>query len=321
MANLVGDSNSADIPAVSGTNPTGHGLHGQSTSGAGVWGVSEVGEGVHGETNAPNLPAVTGFNSGGSAGVWGQSTSGPGTFGISDSGEGVHGETRAPDLAAVAGINTGEGVGVYGQSISGRAVVGISTTGEGVHGATNAPDLAAVVGINESTGPGVYGRGSNWAGVFEGNVLVTGDLTTNGDIFLPNADCAEEFDAEGETPIDPGTLMVLDDSGRLCVSVRPYDRRVIGVVSGAGSLRSGIVLGKRDGRQNAVQIALVGTVYCKVDTHNNPVRVGDLLTSSPTPGHAMKAEEGGSSFGAVIGKAMGFLAEGTGMIPILVALQ
>jgi hypothetical protein len=36
---------------------------------------------------------------------------------------------------------------------------------------------------------------------------------------------------------------------------------------------------------------LVSKVYCKVDAQYASIEVGDLLTSSPTPGCAMKAED------------------------------
>jgi hypothetical protein len=52
-----------------------------------------------------------------------------------------------------------------------------------------------------------------------------------------------------------------------------------------------------------------------------PIEVGDLLTTSPTPGHAMKATDPVRAFGAVIGKALRALGDGQGLIPILVALQ
>jgi hypothetical protein len=45
------------------------------------------------------------------------------------------------------------------------------------------------------------------------------------------------------------------------------------------------------------------------------------LTTSPTPGHAMKAVDALKAFGAVIGKALKPLDRGVDMIPILVTLQ
>src|SRR5262249_53947864 len=54
----------------------------------------------------------------------------------------------------------------------------------------------------------------------------------------------------------------------------------------------------------AAQIALMGKVCCKVDATFAPVKVGDLLTTSSTTGHAMKATNPMLAFGAVIGKAL-----------------
>ena len=65
----------------------------------------------------------------------------------------------------------------------------------------------------------------------------------------------------------------------------------------------------------------MGKVYCKVDAQYAPIEVGDLLTTSPTLGHAMKAEDPWKAFGAVLGKALRPLAAGQGLIPILIALQ
>jgi hypothetical protein len=66
---------------------------------------------------------------------------------------------------------------------------------------------------------------------------------------------------------------------------------------------------------------LLGKVYCKVDSQYSSIEVGDLLTTSPTPGFAMKASEPGKAFGAVIGKALRPMNMGQGLIPILIALQ
>jgi hypothetical protein len=68
-------------------------------------------------------------------------------------------------------------------------------------------------------------------------------------------------------------------------------------------------------------VALIGKVTCKVDARYGSVEIGDLLTTSPTPGHAMKAVDYASAFGAVIGKALRPLSEGCDLVPILVALQ
>lgn len=142
-----------------------------------------------------------------------------------------------------------------------------------------------------------------------------------GDIVLGNADCAEDFDVVPEQIIEPGMVLVCDDEGALRPSTQAYDHRVAGVVAGAGDFRPGMILGRQPGVANRQPISLTGKTYCRVDAAYAPIRVGDLLTTSDTPGCAMKAEDPGRAFGAVIGKALRPLACGQGLIPILVALQ
>jgi len=115
--------------------------------------------------------------------------------------------------------------------------------------------------------------------------------------------------------------MVIGENSRLRISQAAYDRRVAGVVAGAGTYRPGIVLGRKNTVTDALPIALVGRTFCKVDADYGAVSIGDLLTISPRPGHAMKAGDPAHAFGAVIGKALGALRSGTGLLPILVALQ
>jgi hypothetical protein len=60
---------------------------------------------------------------------------------------------------------------------------------------------------------------------------------------------------------------------------------------------------------------------CKVDARHVPIEIGNLLTTSHKAGHAMKAEGFRRALGAGLGKALKALCEGTGTIPIMVALQ
>jgi hypothetical protein len=68
-------------------------------------------------------------------------------------------------------------------------------------------------------------------------------------------------------------------------------------------------------------VALTGRVWCKVDATFGAVKPGDLLTTSSTAGHAMKASDSGRRAGAVIGKAMTSLEDGRGLVLVLVNLQ
>jgi hypothetical protein len=59
----------------------------------------------------------------------------------------------------------------------------------------------------------------------------------------------------------------------------------------------------------------------QADAANGAIRPGDLLTTSSTPGHAMKVTDHARAQGAILGKAMTSLAEGKGMVLVLVTLQ
>jgi hypothetical protein len=144
---------------------------------------------------------------------------------------------------------------------------------------------------------------------------------TKGDIILANADCAEEFEVDQAHDVEPGSVVVLNPSGKLTATTTAYDKRVVGVVSGAGNLRPGVVLDRRVGSTTRRAVALIGKVNCRVDADIRPVEIGDLLTSSETRGYAMKAERTTEAFGAIIGKALSPLSSGCGLIPILVTLQ
>ena len=115
--------------------------------------------------------------------------------------------------------------------------------------------------------------------------------------------------------------MVLGEEGKLEQSRKAYDKRVAGVVSGAGGYKPGIVMDTHESSNLRQPVALLGKVFCKVDAAHGPIEIGDLLTTSPTPGHAMKADDPLKAFGTVIGKALRPLKESQGLIPILIALQ
>jgi hypothetical protein len=164
---------------------------------------------------------------------------------------------------------------------------------------------------------------ASMGGTFSGQELLRvtadGNVVVPGDILLTGADCAEQFDVVGSQFPEPGTVVVIDESGALRESGEPYDKKVAGVVSGAGDCRPALVLDKRMSEDPRVAVALVGKVYCKVDAEYSPIEVGDVLTTSLTPGYAMKASD--QAFGCILGKALRPLKEGRALIPILVALQ
>lgn len=227
---------------------------------------------------------------------------------------------------SILGLNCSGGVGVHGKTNSGVAVrgdsdsfhgvFGRSNKHDGIHGRSAAPDHAGVAAVNETNGIGLFAQSNGGlAGSFNGDVEVTGDIR------LVNQDVAEEFDVDETAGAEPGSVMVFDADGKLRPCYEPYDKKVAGVIAGAGPFKPAIVLGKVPSGHGRVPIALVGKAYCKVDSKYGKVGVGDLLTPSPTLGHAMKVNDPVKGFGAVLGKALCPLDSGRSLIPILIALQ
>jgi hypothetical protein len=139
---------------------------------------------------------------------------------------------------------------------------------------------------------------------------------------ITGADLAERFPCSDEE-VESGTVMEIDprDPGKLRIARGAYNRRVAGVVSGANDFAAGAILGNIPGHENAPAIALSGRVYVMCDATSDPIEPGDLLTTSETPGHAMKAVDHVKAHGAILGKAMTRLESGRGNVLVLVSLQ
>lgn len=144
------------------------------------------------------------------------------------------------------------------------------------------------------------------------------------------ADVAEPFNVNSEcrlqnAEIKPGMVVTIDPDkvGELRISANAYDKTVAGVISGANGVNPGMVLTQTgsvaDGKH---PVALTGRVWCWCDADAaGPISAGDMLTTSDTPGHAMRVRDHNRAHGAVIGKAMSSLKSGKGMALVLVNLQ
>jgi len=294
---------------------------------------------------------VFGRNSNNS-GVAGESVSSSGVVGTSDTGYGVEAISVDSFALFAAGTGTGQaavftgnvGIGAQGQATQFTPGASLEVAGSGAKfsgtiAAETHTDPNVYIGF--LTSPRIIFGGSttreidNLGGVMRffrpgvvdmtidgsGNVGISATLSVAADIILTNADCAEEFDIAAAAEVEPGTVMVLDRHGALQPSQQAYDKKVAGVISGAGDYRPGLILDKKESSEGRLPVALLGKVYCKVDAKYAPVEIGDLLTTSPTLGHAMRADDPAKAFGAVIGKALQPLSSGQGLIAILVTLQ
>jgi len=146
-----------------------------------------------------------------------------------------------------------------------------------------------------------------------GNVYADGSFTGGG------ADVAERIDVT--EAVEPGDVVEIDpdNPGKFRKAREALSTRVAGVISTA----PGVVLGNKSAEHNDARpiLALAGRVPVKATAKYGAIAVGDLLVSSPIPGYAMKCPEKSQCIGAVIGKALEPLAEGSGLIEVQVVLR
>ena len=352
-ASSGGHGVSGNAYASSGTT---YGVYGHSASsqGTGVYGVASATSGstygVSGEASSTHGVGVFGkatATSGTNYGVRGENTSseGFGVYGLNWAGTGVHGisaSTTGRGVFGFAGTTSGVNYGVYAQSAS--------SAGYGLYATNSAGGVAARFtsrtrfdgNINVYDGGAAFPTislipsGGAQVVLNRNNVAVlTLDADYNGDSrvitqeleITGGSDLAEPFDValhpEVGAPV-PGMVVAIDPhhAGRLTVAATPYDPLVAGVVSGAGGVEPGLMMGQRGSVADGdTPVALVGRVYVLVDAAYGAVRPGDLLTTSATPGHAMRASDRERAEGAVLGKAMTGLESGRGLVLVLVGLQ
>ena len=156
---------------------------------------------------------------------------------------------------------------------------------------------------------------------WQGNVWVSNNLSTATLTIRGGSDLAEPFPMSSDIP--KGAVVVIDEDhpGQLKLSESAYDSRVAGIVSGANGINAGITLQQEGLLAGGQQVALSGRVYALADATSGPIKPGDLLTTSGTPGHVMKVSDHSKAQGAIVGKSMSALKDGTGMVLVLVNLQ
>ncbi len=338
------NASTGTAPAVRGTT--------KSTSGNAVAVLGTVQSTTPGDSSA----AVRGINNGTGGlgiGVWGSHAgSGWGVYGTAPSGIGIYGTTTAG--TGVSGYSS-SGTGTYGSSSSGKGVYGGAGTGIGVYafsgGTTlSAPALYAYNSntkatepagiaifaknqggdstiVAQNTGTGDTFRSLSSAGSVHFRVTQTGRVVAKAVQITGGGDLAEKFEVrKPKTDVDSVAGMVVSidpaNPGKLVVSRKAYDRTVAGIISGAGGINSGMVMGQEGSIVDGAEaVALTGRVYVKADATKRAIRPGDLLTTSDIAGHAMKVVNHTKAQGAIIGKAMTGLDKGTGLVLVLVSLQ
>ncbi len=148
-----------------------------------------------------------------------------------------------------------------------------------------------------------------------------GNVTADGTFTPLGADFAEVIHVEPAHAYVPGDVLAIsrDTDRAVALSDQPYSSAVVGVYSTKPGFVGGGAIEETAADGSTIPVALVGIVPVKVSAENGAIHRGDLLTTSATVGHAMKASE--FRVGTILGKAMGELESGTGIIQVLLTLQ
>lgn len=287
----------------------------QAGVGPGVFATSAGGNAVWGITSSISA-----------AGVIGDNTFGEAVVGRNRGGNGVGAVVGRNDDAGygVRGFNTKNGIGVLGQAgISGGT--GVGGRFENVN-AANGTDV--LVSVGNGTGAGLRvdnaNAGATNLAVFQksgGNVAridSTGKGFFNGGTQTGGADVAELIPHVGRLPV-PGDVVMIDVDNPM--HYRVADEANSAAVAGVITTKPGVLMnaGVED-VGDAPALALVGRVPVKVTDEGGSIRVGDLLVSSSTPGHAMKAPNHPAP-GTIVGKALQPHGSGSGTVEMLVMLR
>jgi hypothetical protein len=308
---LRGDSDSTNGRGISGwaraVSGNTYGVYGASSStlGIGVYGTATAGSG--------QTYGVYGISSSKESGSYGGYFSGYG---------GVYGRATGADEAGVYAYNDGAGPELVLGSSVGRIYSDPDIASSDIQIASNDYFEIKLDSDGDGEDADFYIRDKDSQIIFqvdESGFTSVGVLEIRG-----GADLAEPFESSTGEPLEPGMVVAIDPlhPGQLLVADRAYDRTVAGCVSGANGINPGLTMQQQGlAGKGAFPVALSGRVYCWADASAGPIGPGDMLTTSDTPGHGMKVSDQERAQGAILGKAMSSLAQGKGLVLVLVTLQ
>ena len=122
--------------------------------------------------------------------------------------------------------------------------------------------------------------------------------------------------------VEPGDVRDLDPDNPGCY--RKARGPCSDLVAGVVSTEPGVVLGTDPSTldtghwtSDSALLALLGIVPVKVSDEGGPIEPGDFLVTSSTPGYAMRWDSDTGSLYTLVGKALQPLAEGSGVILVL----
>jgi hypothetical protein len=295
---VTGSGTANTVPQFTGTSTVGNSPISVSSSNVGIGTTTPV---ANLDVNAPS------YGIGASAGLWVYQGSNPNNGGIAMGAlSNLVGSIVSLGTDSSLDFQTNNnGAGVDAMRINRYGNVGIGTISPGA-----TLEVNGNVKLTSGSGASItFPDGSIQSTAYTG-------ITCSG------GDYAESIDVTGDrTKYDPGDVLVIDpeNHGKFLKSAEPYSTAVAGIFS----TRPGTVGRRQIGPKNPdeVPMAVVGIVPVKVSAENGAIQPRDLLVSASTAGYAMKGTNRQLMLGAVVGKALGSLESGTGVIEVLVTLQ
>lgn len=275
---------------------------------------------------------------------WSETGRGLRVYAMSQTGSnyGIVGASRSPAGLGGYFYNNGGGAGLKGAGLSPDGGDGVQATtesisGRGLYAANNAHGTALAAYTSspsttnhlyptlylvqaDASGDFVVGS-SSYLGTRYWRVDRTGRGFFDGGTQASGADFAEQLAVRGaEKDYEPGDVLVISAEADRAVelSAQPFDSTVIGVYSTQPALLAGAP--DQNDPLAGIPVAITGIVPCKVSAENGAIQRGDLLVTARLPGYAMRAGSNPPQ-GTVLGKALGELKAGTGVIQVLVTLQ
>ncbi len=247
---------------------------------------------------------------------------------IDDGGVGVAGVALHPGESygkSYGVVGHAQFVGMRGQSTGsaeasarGCGVMGLSRFGAGGVFASEHGYSLVVEGFGDIAD---YDDSARLAG--DGRALyLRGSSDINGRMSIINTqsgapgNIVEMYEVDDVDYLSPGNLLVAGAAGGVLSRSRSrYDRAVIGIVAGNPL----IILNGKGAKDKFYPVVLGGKAVCTVDARERPIKPGDLIVSSDTPGCGMAGTiDSFEKIGTVIGKALEGLESGMGSIMVYV---
>jgi hypothetical protein len=187
--------------------------------------------------------------------------------------------------------------GVFDTSLGKLRASNISSSDDGVGTRINLVgtfEVGALSTIDFATNNAVCltNKISTGDALYDGTILGRWTLSGTSRMQATYADLAEYYESDQE--YEPGTVLVFGGDKEVTTTDQMNDTRSAGVVS-----TDPAYIMNNDQKGVRVCLALAGRVPCKVVGR---VKKGDMLTTSATPGHAVRVTT--PTLGAIIGKAL-----------------